>query len=99
MRADSPERVDAELMRKDFEALARIGATPEGGVSRPTFSEAHLAARKWLLDRAEAAGLVANVDAAGNHSAVLRSRRSQESQVLLLGSHLDSVPGGGRYDG
>lgn len=98
-RVIPPQRVDADRMREDFEALARIGATPEGGISRPTFSDAHLAARKWFLGRAEASGLDARVDAAGNHSAVLQTRRSRDARVLLLGSHLDSVPGGGRYDG
>lgn len=91
-------RVDGDRMREDFEALARIGATPEGGVSRPTFSDAHFAARKWFLARAEAEGLETRIDSAGNHSAVLRRLRS-DARVLLLGSHLDSVPGGGRYDG
>src|SRR5205814_4306693 len=82
-------------MREDFEALAAIGATPEGGVNRPSLSEAHLAARAWFLERAAAAGLEANVDHAGNHSAVLPA----DGPTLLLGSHLDSVPNGGRYDG
>jgi N-carbamoyl-L-amino-acid hydrolase len=86
-------------MREDFEALAKIGATPEGGISRPTFSDAHFAARTWFLARAEAAGLDTSLDTAGNHSAVLHARRPRDARVLLLGSHLDSVPGGGRYDG
>lgn len=86
-------------MRADFEDLAKIGATPEGGVSRPTFSAAHIAARKWFLDRAKSAGFDTRVDAAGNHSAVLQPRRAGGNRVLLLGSHLDSVPGGGRFDG
>jgi N-carbamoyl-L-amino-acid hydrolase len=67
-------------------------------VNRPTFSDAHLAARAWFLDRSEAAGLETRVDAAGNHSAVLRST-SAEAPTLLLGSHLDTVPNGGRFDG
>jgi hydantoinase/carbamoylase family amidase len=87
--------VDGERMRQDFEALAAIGATPEGGVSRPSLGEAHLAARAWFLERAEAYGLETRVDAAGNHSAVL----SSDGPTLLLGSHLDSVVNGGRYDG
>ena len=87
--------VDGERMREDFEALAAIGATPEGGVDRPSLSEAHLAARAWFLERAAAAGLEANVDHAGNHSAILAG----SGPTLLLGSHLDSVPNGGRYDG
>ncbi|MDP9285306.1 MAG: M20 family metallo-hydrolase [Actinomycetota bacterium] len=82
-------------MREDFAALAAIGATPDGGVSRPSLGEAHLAARTWFLERAVAYGLETRVDAAGNHSAVLPA----PGPTLLLGSHLDSVPDGGRYDG
>jgi len=97
-RTNRPPWVDGDRMREDFEALARIGSTPEGGIGRPTFSDAHFAARTWFLARAEAAGLDTRVDAAGNHSAVLPTRR-RDARVLVLGSHLDSVPGGGRYDG
>jgi N-carbamoyl-L-amino-acid hydrolase len=90
--------VDAGRLRADFDALAAIGATPAGGVSRPTFGEAHIAARAWFLDGARAAGLETRVDAAGNHSALLRSR-DERAPTLLLGSHLDSVADGGRFDG
>jgi N-carbamoyl-L-amino-acid hydrolase len=82
-------------MREDFDALAAIGATPDGGVDRASLGEAHLAARAWFLDRAAAAGLETRVDRAGNHSAIL----PRAGPTLLLGSHLDSVPNGGRYDG
>jgi N-carbamoyl-L-amino-acid hydrolase len=82
-------------MRADFDALAAFGATPDGGVDRPSLSEAHLAARAWLLERAAAAGLEPRVDAAGNHSALLAA----PGPTLMLGSHLDSVPNGGRFDG
>jgi N-carbamoyl-L-amino-acid hydrolase len=91
-------RVDEERFRADFDALAAIGATAEGGVSRRTFSDAHLEARAWFLERATAAGLEARVDEAGNHSAILRSGAAG-APTLLLGSHLDSVPDGGRFDG
>jgi N-carbamoyl-L-amino-acid hydrolase len=67
-------------------------------VSRPTFSDAHLAARAWFLERAATPGLETSIDSAGNHSAVLRSTRA-DAPTLLLGSHLDSVPDGGRFDG
>jgi N-carbamoyl-L-amino-acid hydrolase len=90
--------VDRDRLAADFEALAAIGATPEGGVARPTFGDAHFAARAWFLERAGAAGLETHVDPAGNHSAVLRSRAAG-APTLLLGSHLDSVPDGGRFDG
>jgi N-carbamoyl-L-amino-acid hydrolase len=94
----SVPRVDEHRFRADFDALAAIGATPAGGVSRPTFGDAHLAARAWFLERAAAAGLETRVDEAGNHSAMLRSS-VPDAPTLLLGSHLDSVPDGGRFDG
>jgi N-carbamoyl-L-amino-acid hydrolase len=85
-------------MREDFEALARIGATGDGGVSRPSLSPAHLEARAWLRGRILEAGLEFRQDGAGNHSAFLPCGRT-EAPTLLLGSHLDSVPNGGRFDG
>ena len=91
-------RVDVDRLRSDFDALAGIGATPDGGLERTTFSDAHLAARTWLHERARAAGLETKVDSAANHSAVLRAK-DPAARTLLLGSHLDSVRSGGRYDG
>src|SRR5438046_3365015 len=82
-------------MRADFDALAAIGATPAGGGDRPSLGAAHLAARAWFLGRAAAAGLATRIDGAGNHSAILPA----DGPTLLLGSHLDSVPNGGRFDG
>jgi N-carbamoyl-L-amino-acid hydrolase len=112
-------RVNADRMLESFNRLVLIGATAAGGVNRPTFSEAHLAARKWFREEVERAGLEFRTDGAGNHSALLpviareRSDRSNPNHdegiaswreaplamTLLLGSHLDSVPNGGRFDG
>ena len=93
-----PLRIDAERMRADFEALSTFGATPDGGVARTTFSEPHLAVRAWFLERGREAGLETRVDSAANHSVVLAAREP-EARTLMLGSHLDSVRRGGRYDG
>jgi N-carbamoyl-L-amino-acid hydrolase len=84
-----------------FNELAQIGATGDGGVNRPSFSEAHLAARKWFREQIEKSGLEFRTDGAGNHSAVIASGASaaKQSPTFLLGSHLDSVPNGGRFDG
>jgi len=100
-------RVNSDRMLAAFNELALIGATGDGGVNRPTFSEAHLAARTWFRDEVERSGLEFRTDGAGNHSAFLAlsgtSRQASEdeagAQTLLLGSHLDSVPNGGRFDG
>lgn len=96
--ATSALRVNGARLRANLEALASIGATPDGGVHRPALSEAHLEARRWFLEQAEQIGLEVSVDGAGNHSALLRCGRA-DGPTLLLGSHLDSVPYGGRFDG
>jgi N-carbamoyl-L-amino-acid hydrolase len=100
--ADNPPwqalRVNAKRLHSDFEALAEIGSTGDGGVNRPSFSPAYLEARRWLKKRIQDAGLEFQTDSAGNHSARLLCG-PQNAPTLLLGSHLDSVPYGGRFDG
>ncbi|MCS6909727.1 MAG: Zn-dependent hydrolase [Anaerolineales bacterium] len=90
--------INAERFREDFDMLARIGATGDGGVHRPCWSPAHLEAQRWWLARAAEAGLLTRTDSAGNCSAILPSSIS-DAPTLLLGSHTDSVPNGGRFDG
>ncbi len=92
--------INADRFKYDFDSLAQIGSTGDGGVSRPALSDLHLEARGWFLARAAAAGLETCVDSAGNHSAVLRSPLPHpHTPTLLMGSHTDSVPDGGRFDG
>lgn len=91
-------RINADRLQSNFDALAHIGVTLEGGVHRPALSDDHLAARAWFLEQAQKGGLEAHVDAAGNHSAFLRCN-DPSAKTVLLGSHLDSVPQGGRFDG
>ena len=64
-------RVNADRMLTSFNQLALIGATAEGGVHRPTFHEAHLAARQWFREEVQRSGLEFRTDGAGNHSAFL----------------------------
>jgi len=90
--------INPHRFKDDFDALAQIGSTGDGGLNRPALSEAHLEARRWFLARAKEAGLETHVDGAGNHSAILQSPISN-ARTLLLGSHTDSVPDGGRFDG
>jgi N-carbamoyl-L-amino-acid hydrolase len=93
-------RVDGERLLADLAALAAIGGTPDGGVDRPALSEADLEARRWFRANAEAAGLEVRQDGAGNLSAVLPAAHPESGlQTILCGSHLDSVPKGGRFDG
>lgn len=90
--------INTQRLLDDLHALSQIGRTPEGGVSRPALSEADLEARAWFRQRAEAARLAFRQDGAANVSAVLPAE-DPAARTLLAGSHLDSVPDGGRYDG
>jgi N-carbamoyl-L-amino-acid hydrolase len=96
-------RINPDRMLDSFTQASSFGATSDGGVHRPSFSEAHLQARKWFRDQIESAGFEFRTDGAGNHSAVLPVIASHEvakqSLTLIIGSHLDSVPNGGKYDG
>lgn len=90
--------INPDRLKAAFDALSAIGQTGETGVSRPALSEAHLAARAWFRRQAAAAGLQFEQDGAGNHLARLVCG-PQGARSLVLGSHLDSVPTGGRFDG
>lgn len=89
--------IDSDRLLTDFNELAEIGATVDGGVSRLALSNEDLEARAWLADRFIDAGLGVRDDDAGNLSGVLHSDLP-DAKTLLIGSHLDSVPNGGRYD-
>ena len=87
-----------DRMEQRINALAEFGANPEGGVSRVAFSDADLAARAYVSDLMREAGLTVRVDTAGN----IIGRRDGTADGLppiMFGSHIDSVPGGGNYDG
>lgn len=90
-------RINEQRFRDNFDALSKIGATDDGGVHRPALSEDHLRARAWFAEISRQAGLAVSVDGAGNHSA--RLEFDGATKTLLLGSHLDSVLHGGRFDG
>jgi hydantoinase/carbamoylase family amidase len=79
----------------ELEAAAQIGADG-GGVSRFAWTPELSQANDWLMQRLREIGLEAEVDAAGN---VFGRWNAGEGPAVLVGSHLDTVPRGGRYDG
>ncbi len=91
-------RINEKRLLSDLNELAQIGATADGGVDRPALSERDIAARAWYQRKIAEAGLEYAMDGAGNQSAILPSDPPSEKRILA-GSHLDSVPNGGRYDG
>lgn len=90
-------RVDGSRLLDDVDALARIGATSGGGVTRLALTDADKAGRDWLCRSMEAAGLAVRVDDFGN--IVGRREGLDDGPALLIGSHIDSVREGGRFDG
>ena len=91
-------RIDESRLLGDIAELARIGATADGGVNRQALTAADIEGRRWFRRKIGEAGLEYAMDGAGNQSAILFSDPPSEKRILA-GSHLDSVPNGGRYDG
>src|SRR5512136_2910481 len=87
--------INIDRLKGELEELGRIGRDPGGGVSRPSFSPADLEARAWLRKRIEQAGLLYHQDGAGNQF----GRIEGTGKTVMAGSHIDTVPNGGPYDG
>ena len=95
-------RVDATLLRQRIEHLSTFGRPAGGtfanGVSRVAYSDADIAGRQYIIELMRAAGLNPRVDPAGN---IFGRRAGTDASLppILFGSHIDSVPNGGNFDG
>jgi len=91
-------RVNGERVNRDLAELSRFGRNPQGGVSRVAFSDADIAGRQYAIGLMRGAGLDVRIDPVGN---LLGHRPGAlaDARPLLFGSHVDSVPEGGNYDG
>jgi N-carbamoyl-L-amino-acid hydrolase len=95
-------RADAAVLRQRIEALSVFGRPAGGsfadGVSRVAFSDADVAGRRYVTDLMRAAGLEPRIDPAGN---IFGRRAGTDASLppILFGSHIDSVPSGGNFDG
>jgi hypothetical protein len=90
--------VDGDRLWERHEMLATFGGTARGGVDRPALSKPEIAARAELRKWGAAIGLEPSADDIGNLFLHLRGRLP-ELPPILVGSHIDSQPTGGRYDG
>jgi N-carbamoyl-L-amino-acid hydrolase len=94
--------VDAAALRQRIEELSVFGRPAGGlfaaGVSRVAYSDADVAGRAYVMGLMRAAGLAPRIDPAGN---IFGRRAGTEPslQPILFGSHIDSVPSGGNFDG
>jgi N-carbamoyl-L-amino-acid hydrolase len=88
----------ADRLQARITALSKFGANPEGGVSRVAFSDADIAGRDYIRKLMQQAGLTVRLDTAAN---IIGRREGSDPKLpaIMIGSHIDSVPGGGNYDG
>jgi N-carbamoyl-L-amino-acid hydrolase len=89
---------DPQRIERGITELSAFGANPQGGVSRLAYSPADIAGREYIKALMRDAGLDVRVDTAGNIIG-RRNGRDPDLPVIMMGSHIDSVPQGGNYDG
>lgn len=91
-------RVDQERLRRSLELMAEIGATPGGGVSRLALTREDKQARDLLVSWLTEIDADVTVDEMGN---IFGLRRGKDTDLppVMIGSHIDSQPAGGRFDG
>ena len=92
------QRIDGKRLWDSLMGFAEIGATPKGGVRRLTLTDTDRRGRGKFRTECEAAGLTVRVDEIGNMFA-RRPGRDPTRLPVLFGSHLDSQPSGGKFDG
>ena len=93
-----PLRVDGGRLWRSLMELAEIGATPKGGVRRLALTDLDRQGRDLVVGWLRDAGTTTEVDGAGNIFAI-RPGRDPAARVVLTGSHIDTQPSGGKFDG
>lgn len=96
MKGDVVVRADPGRLWRDINELGSIGARPGQGVTRLALTDEDLEGRQWLKERMEATSLQVTVDPAAN---VIGRLESGAEKTVIIGSHLDTVPSGGMFDG
>jgi beta-ureidopropionase / N-carbamoyl-L-amino-acid hydrolase len=93
-----PLRIDGERLSNSLMELAQIGATPKGGVCRLTLTDLDKQGRDLVTGWARAAGMRVTVDTIGNIF-MRRAGRNDRLPPIVTGSHIDTQPTGGKFDG
>ncbi len=98
--------ININRLMHDIEAMAEIGALPDGGIRRRALSAEDGEGRSYLIRRMEEAGLTVRVDAAGNiigrreaDRLIAGTESPDAGAAVVLGSHIDTIERAGRYDG
>lgn len=100
LAGQSKLRINGARLNEHLKALSEFGKNPQGGVSRVAYSEADRQGREYVMGLMRAARLDVSIDAAGNLIGRRAAANNDDSlRPILFGSHIDSVPEGGNYDG
>ncbi|WP_462106104.1 M20 family metallo-hydrolase [Campylobacter concisus] len=91
--------IDAKRFERNFNAISEFGALKGGGLTRLAFSKEDLEARKFLINLIEKNGFKLKIDNVGNIYAIYDDGCEADAKPVCVGSHIDSVPNGGFYDG
>ncbi|WP_077600864.1 Zn-dependent hydrolase [Oceanobacillus sojae] len=91
-------KVSQERIEKHIKRLSKYTATPNEGTTRLTYSEEDLQARTYIKEQMKAYGLEVREDGLGNIFGKLEGEK-KDAPSVIVGSHFDSVPNGGDYDG
>jgi len=91
-------RINSRRVNGHLLELSRFGKNPEGGVTRVAYSDVDLQGRAYVIQLMRDAGLDVVIDAAGNIVG-RRAGADPGKKPIVVGSHIDSVPQGGNYDG
>jgi N-carbamoyl-L-amino-acid hydrolase len=96
--AETPPRVNGQRIVRHLQGLSEYGKNPQGGVSRVAYTAADRAGREYVMGLMREAGLEVSIDVAGN---LVGTRAGTDAALkpIVIGSHIDSVPEGGNYDG
>src|SRR3989442_616919 len=90
-------KIDRKRLERSMEELGRIGETARGGLTRLALTDEDKRGRDWMVARMREAGLRVTVDRMGN---IFGERPGAAAlPPVMMGSHVDSVPTGGKYDG
>src|ERR1700753_186379 len=91
-------QIDAQRLWDTLMETARIGATAKGGICRLTLTDLDRQVRDWFKTQCEALGCTVTVDEIGNMFA-RRKGKNDSLAPVMMGSHLDTQPTGGKFDG
>jgi N-carbamoyl-L-amino-acid hydrolase len=91
-------QIDAQRLWETLMETAKFGATPKGGICRLTLTDLDRQVREWFRQRCEALGCTVTVDEVGNMFA-RRPGKNDKLAPIAMGSHLDTQPTGGKFDG